>query len=304
MSEHPDTSKPPELPPNRCRNCATPLEGEYCSHCGQREGRGDLHFSEAIGELADDVVAWDSRLWRTLLPLVFKPGYLTAEFIAGRKARYVAPFRLYLIISFILFLVISGTGHNISLDREDSSGDVVLAPVVISDPNAMTAADVSSDIGVEIELADGNSPQWLQDLEQRLEGNADTIKQEPGDFLDEIIERLPQTMFFMLPLFALLLRLCYLFSPFHYLQHLVFALHYHSFFYLLYLIATIIELLGVHAGGIIFLLFLIYLPLALRRAYSSGTGGAIGKSLFIYFSYAIMLFMGFAAVSILTLLLM
>lgn len=304
MSEHPDTSKPPELPPNRCRNCATPLEGEYCSHCGQREGRGDLHFSEAIGELADDVVAWDSRLWRTLLPLVFKPGYLTAEFIAGRKARYVAPFRLYLIISFILFLVISGTDHNISLDREDSSGDVVLAPVVISDPNAVTAADVSSDIGVEIELADGNSPQWLQDLEQRLEGNADTIKQEPGDFLDEIIARLPQTMFFMLPLFALLLRLCYLFSPFHYLQHLVFALHYHSFFYLLYLIATIIELLGVHAGGIIFLLFLIYLPLALRRAYSSGTGGAIGKSLFIYFSYAIMLFMGFAAVSILTLLLM
>ncbi len=69
-----------------------------------------MHFSEAIGELADDVVAWDSRLWRTLLPLVFKPGYLTAEFIAGRKARYVAPYRLYLIISFILFLVISGIG--------------------------------------------------------------------------------------------------------------------------------------------------------------------------------------------------
>ncbi len=111
-------------------------------------------------------------------------------------------------------------------------------------------------------------------------------------------------MFFMLPLFALLLRLCYLFSPFHYLQHLVFALHYHSFFYLLYLIATIIELFGVPAGGIIFLLFLIYLPLALRRAYSSGTGGAIGKSIFIYLGYAIMLFIGFATVSILTLLLM
>lgn len=263
-----------------------------------------MHFSEAIGELADDVVAWDSRLWRTLLPLVFKPGYLTAEFIAGRKARYVAPFRLYLIISFILFLVISGTDHNISLGREDSSGEVVVAPVVIGDPNAVTAAEVSSGTDREIDLADENSPRWLQDLDQRLEDNASTIQQEPGEFLDKILERLPQTMFFMLPLFALLLRLCYLFSPFHYLQHLVFALHYHSFFYLLYLIATIIELLGWHAGDIIFLLFLVYLPLALRRAYSSSTGGAIGKSLFIYPSYAIMLLMGFAAVLLLTFLLM
>ena len=304
MSEQREMTRPPEHSPNLCRNCSAPLEGEYCSRCGQREGRADVHFSEAIGELADDVVAWDSRLWRTLFPLVFKPGYLTAEFIAGRKARYVAPFRLYLIISFILFLVISGTDHNISMVREDSSGDVVLAPIVIGDPNSVTPADVSTDIGIEIDLADENSPQWMQDLDQRLEDNADITKQEPGEFLDKIIERLSQTMFFMLPLFALLLRFCYLFSPFHYLQHLVFALHYHSFFYLLYLIATIIELLGWLAGDIIFLLFLVYLPLALRRAYSSGTGGAIGKSLFIYFSYAIMLFMGFAFVSMLTLLLM
>jgi hypothetical protein len=263
-----------------------------------------VHFSEAIGELADDVVAWDSRLWRTLLPLIFKPGYLTAEFIAGRKARYVAPFRLYLIISFVLFLVISGSNQTISVVGEDNSGDAVLAPIVIGDPNAVTAADVSSDIGMEIDLADENSPQWLQDLDQRVEDNAGTIKQEPEEFLANIIEHLPQTMFVMLPLFALLLRFCYLFSPFHYLQHLVFALHYHSFFYLLYLIGTIIELFGWHADSIIFLLFLVYLPLALRQAYSSGTGGAIGKSLFIYFSYAIMLFMGFAVVSIITLLLM
>jgi hypothetical protein len=134
-----EMTTPLEHTPKLCRNCAAPLEGEYCSRCGQREDRGDLHFSEAIGELADDVVAWDSRLWRTLLPLVFKPGYLTAEFIAGRKARYVAPYRLYLIISFILFLVISGTGHNISLDREGSSGEVVVAPVVIGDPNEATS---------------------------------------------------------------------------------------------------------------------------------------------------------------------
>ncbi len=302
MNEHRGKTEPPEPPPNLCRNCAAPLEGEYCSRCGQREGRGDLHFSQAISELADDVVAWDSRLWRTLLALLFKPGYLTAEFIAGRRARYVAPFRLYLIISFILFLVISGADRSASIIHENSSGDVVLAPIVIGDPNAVNSSE--TEFGINIELSDENTPQWLQDLDQRLEDNAHTIEQEPGDFLAEIIERLPQAMFFMLPLFALLLRFCYLFSPFHYLQHLVFALHYHSFVYFLYLIGAAIELLGWDTHGIIFLPFLIYLPLALRRAYSAGTGGAIGKSLFIYLSYAIMLFMGFAAISMLTILLM
>ena len=216
MSEQREITRPPEHTPRLCRNCSAPLEGEYCNRCGQREGRGDVHFSEAIGELADDVVAWDSRLWRTLFPLVFKPGYLTAEFIAGRKARYVAPFRLYLIISFILFLVLSGTDHNISMVREDGSGNVVVAPIVIGDPNEATSSEV--ELGINIELSDENSPQWLQDLDQRLEDNAGTMQQEPGDFLDKIIERLPQTMFFMLPLFALLMRFCYLFSPFHYLR--------------------------------------------------------------------------------------
>ena len=91
---------------NRCRNCGATLRGEYCHHCGQREGRGDLHFADAAGEVLGDLFTWDSRFWRTLFPLVFRPGFLTAEFIAGRRARYVPPFRLYIIISFVLFLVL------------------------------------------------------------------------------------------------------------------------------------------------------------------------------------------------------
>lgn len=85
---------PNEHSPN-CRNCGAALAGEYCGRCGQREGRGDRGFAALLGELAGELFDWDSRFWRTLWPLLVRPGFLTAEYIAGRRARYVAPLRLY-----------------------------------------------------------------------------------------------------------------------------------------------------------------------------------------------------------------
>jgi len=119
-----------------------------------------------------------------------------------------------------------------------------------------------------------------------------------------MLDYLPQMMFLMLPVFALLLRLCYLLSPFHYLQHLVFGLHYHSFVYLLYLISEGLERLGSEVVGWLWLALVIYMPLALRRAYHSGVGAAIFKTLFIYVSYGVSLLAAFAAVVVLAVALM
>lgn len=53
-----------------CRNCGAPLSGEYCAACGQREGHPDVHLSDVIPVFVGGVLSWDSRLWRTLLPLL------------------------------------------------------------------------------------------------------------------------------------------------------------------------------------------------------------------------------------------
>ena len=108
----------------------------------------------------------------------------------------------------------------------------------------------------------------------------------------------------LLPLFALLIQLAYLMSPFHYLQHLVFALHYHSFVYLLYLVTMLLAYAGFALEGWAFLALVMYLPLALRRAYGSGWRGALGKSLFICVSYFVMLVLGFVAIGLLALVLL
>jgi hypothetical protein len=332
---------------NLCRNCGALLRGEYCHHCGQREGRGDLQFADAAGEVLGDLFTWDSRLWRSLFPLVFRPGFLTAEFIAGRRARYVPPFRLYIIISFLLFLVLSLLARDmVSIEDEDGvvrvtssepadpndaaeveaaiadaqqqldalgipvdieqqrqqaeeDGSVqVFAPVVIGDDTDTDTDDL--DIG----LADANSPVWLQELDSRIESNARGLRDDPAQFVELMLDYLPQLMFLMLPLFALLLQLCYLLSPFHYLQHLVFGLHYHSFVYLLFLIGEAMEQLAAAGDGWLFLALLVYMPLALRRAYGSGIAGALGKSLFLYIGYGLSLMVGFAGVVVLAVALM
>jgi hypothetical protein len=333
---------------SQCRNCSAPLEGEYCSQCGQREGRSDVQLSDVAGELADDFIHLDSRIWRTLRALLFRPGFLTAEFMAGRKARYVPAFRLYLIISFVLFLMLSlesatgGLNAFVSIDGElpATSSDAESAPEQSGplteegeslsigfdlrsqrpqDVESSTAAGNSAiapnviskedrvvlDEEITIGLADEDSAQWLKDLDQRLDENLKRLAQDPSEFVGTLIEYLPQTMFVLLPLFALFIKLCYLFSPFHYLQHLVFSLHYHSFIYLLLLIASLGELvLSVEIGGIVFVLLILYLPLSLRRAYGSNWPGAIGKAAFVIAADSVLLVIGLAVAALIALTLM
>jgi hypothetical protein len=308
------------FPPGCCRNCGAALTGRYCSQCGQRETGRDLRFSDLISEFFGEIFTWDSRIWRTLFPLLFRPGFLTAEFIAGRRARYVPPLRLYLIISFILFLSLS-LSNLMEIDNNGSPVEDVVR--IVDDPNDASATglvridlgseeeegtDAGVDVpgvdegdGISIGLADEDSPPWLQKLERQVEKNAASLEGEPGEFVGELLEYLPQMMFLMLPLFALLLRICYLFSPYHYLQHLVFSLNYHSFTFLLYLIQMVVERIGGDFGGLFFLCLLVYLPIGLRRVFHSGVAAAIGKALFIYFTYGIMLAVGFAAAAVLAL---
>jgi hypothetical protein len=304
---------------DHCLNCGADLGGEYCSQCGQRAGRQDLRFSDAMSELLGDLLEWDSRIWRTLVPLIFRPGYLTAEYMAGRRARYVAPLRLYLIISFILFLTLS-VGNVVTVSTDGTIPDDVLdeirqAPAGTVGGDIEDAIEESGARGVSIsgsqepgdialDMADENSPQWLQRLEQRLEENAASVQEEPGAFVEELLESLPQMMFLLLPLFALLLKFSYLSSPFHYLQHLLFSLNYHSFAFLLYLLGGVIERLGMHFDGMLLLLLAIYLPVALWRAYGSSVMGAAGKALLIQISYALLLALAFALLAVVTFLLM
>lgn len=88
-----------------CRNCGTTLSGQYCGNCGQRAVSRLISIWELVRDAFGDLFELDSRIWRTLIPLIAKPGRLTRDYLEGRRARFMPPFRTYLVLSIIFFLI-------------------------------------------------------------------------------------------------------------------------------------------------------------------------------------------------------
>lgn len=105
---------------NYCQNCDYPLTSNYnfCPNCGQENNDKLVSFGTLIGEFFSNYFAYDSRLAKSIIPFLFKPGFLTKEFVAGKRNSYIHPLRLYLIISFIYFLIFSFV-----ITREDENSD-------------------------------------------------------------------------------------------------------------------------------------------------------------------------------------
>src|SRR5690606_6928156 len=86
-----------------CEHCGVPLLREHCYACGQPVKGLVRHFSSLVGDFLDSVFDWDGRLPLTLWPLFARPGYLTAEYLAGRRVRYVSPVRLFFFLAIVTF---------------------------------------------------------------------------------------------------------------------------------------------------------------------------------------------------------
>jgi len=89
-----------------CLNCGAELYDRYCHKCGQENVEPKENFLHLTRHFLEDVTHFDGKFFTTIKALVLKPGYLTAEYIRGRRASYINPIRLYLFISAIFFLAL------------------------------------------------------------------------------------------------------------------------------------------------------------------------------------------------------
>ncbi len=96
----------------RCRNCGADAPGAYCPSCGQETRIALPKASQFLREAAGRYVAFDGRMWRTLALLLARPGFLTREYLAGRRIRYVRPARLVLVLAIVLFAAIRLTNDD------------------------------------------------------------------------------------------------------------------------------------------------------------------------------------------------
>ncbi|RDJ00557.1 DUF3667 domain-containing protein [Dyella solisilvae] len=328
-----------------CANCSAPMQGEFCHECGQSIHTVLRPMHHMVEDTLDMVFHVDGRVFHTLPPLFLRPGFLTMEYFAGRRQRYVAPFRLMFVLSLLAFFVChlavdnldimkvqteasAGTGNfakdltpsdvraRFEQERKDmlqqsgqstTTGNKVFNKLVeierdhanhrLSELGARPIpAESNPDIGFESKPVNIS---WLPDAlnhsltrsAARAAANVMAMK-NGGEQGAEARERmvastfhvLPQTMFVLMPLFALLLKFTYIFKRRLYMEHLIVALHSHAFLFLTLLLGMLLYLLhgwvATHAawsGGLFRVMgwaleiwSLLYLLLMQKRVYRQG----------------------------------
>lgn len=100
----------------RCYNCAAPLTGPFCHICGQRDDDLRRPIWAFFRELLDAVFDTDGKIIKSLLTLVMMPGGLSRGFNEGRRARYLPPFRLYVVLLFTFFFATNNIADVLILD--------------------------------------------------------------------------------------------------------------------------------------------------------------------------------------------
>jgi hypothetical protein len=321
-------------PPETCANCGAPLRGQYCSMCGQRARVRMITLWELLQDAGDLLASLDSRLWRTLGLLFFRPGRLTLDYLQGRRARYVAPFRLFIAASLIFFFL---AGIEARFDLGDGGPVIRGDPAPVSEPAPPVAepdaapADVPEPAGrsgifvnddmtlidEECRVDYTNVPAWLSRLlpAERAQQICLRIKADRGQtYLKALMSNLPAMMFFFMPVMALLMKLAYPLSGRYYAEHLLFLVHYHSFFYLSNTILVVAWWAADFAAGgstlatllttVVWIYLPVYLFRAMRRVYGQGFLATAFKYILLtaaYFTCLVLTFIGLITYTALTL---
>ncbi len=229
-----------------------------------------------LREATGRYVSLDGRLWRTLAALLFRPGFLTREYFAGRRRRYIRPARLFLVLSLALFAAIRIFGNApVIVDdnaaapsgasARETAGPKAPAKPVLKFDEGETGGDIFNVPGFTIHVdrdfnldIPGADAPWSKDLQKRFEHFNGLNRQEKSEQVFLGMARYgPYAMFVLMPAFALLQMIAYLGRgrrypdrPNRYAEHLVFAANTHAFLFLVGVLALAIPLrwVGVALG--------------------------------------------------------
>lgn len=303
-------------PLTHCENCGAQLVGDYCAQCGQPGIDYRRSFRHVIVDVLDSFLNWDSKFFATIGLLIVKPWRLTNEFLAGKRVRYLHPLRLYLLASILFFLGVNQlaksahiqTGPNIKREDLPPEAQAKLEEAQTRIDDAMAKLPTVSGEPVRITDEPGEDPfgKWLEARAKEKLGEHGTKTQL---FLLGFISNLPYMMLAAIPLFAVVLKLLYLRRHIYYIDHLVYALHIHTFAYIaimLIVFATmglsrsVPNLTGIVCTGL-WIAFATQVFLSIRRVYRQGWFISIFKFFLGGFAYLIVLSTALTATFLITL---
>ena len=245
-----------------CLNCGVPLTDHFCASCGQRSVAPNPTFHDLWHDFTHEMLHVDGRLFQSVKLLFLRPGFLTREHCQGRRARHIAPLRLYLIFSVLFFAAVAYWPPPTTIVQDAKRGQVV-------------------------------STGGLRISGERLFG-----KMTP----EQVVERVQRAehewgarlMFVLLPVAALLVMAVTRREKRHFPEHLYFALHVHAALFGAFLFAHLLRLLRlpqlnpwIELFDVLFVAT--YTAIAMHAVYGGTWGRAVFRTGAVVISYWIIL---------------
>jgi hypothetical protein len=240
-----------------CANCGTELVGPYCHNCGQNADNPLASLRHFLRHTIADEAQLSSGTLASFRGLI-KPGYLTQQYVAGRRVRFLSPLQLYLLAAALFFLFSS------------------VRPLVDFNPRTHW---VKSTLGV---MSAGGHMDDSQVLLLQQRGISMALFQER--FTNQVNANLPTFLILSVILFTLAMRVMYPKHPFRLMQHAVFALHWISFFLLIMIVDRLFNAPGspqVYRAPVT-IITVVYLYMALKRVYGQSSFATAGKTVLVY----------------------
>lgn len=206
-----------------------------------------------------------------------RPGFLTQEFFAGRRERYLPPFRLYLVISVVLFVMVpllpSGT----------------LTQLESKDPSTLATC---SSIGEKANSEATDVQEFVGPLLNAMQAACVDLASNQGRRISAVfLHNLPRMMFILLPLVALLAALLYWRPRRFYVAHLLLQVHNHACLFIALSLLALFNLvpgLGTFVNWLLLPYLLWYVYGAQRRYYGQGRGRTLVKLLVMGLCYSVL----------------
>ncbi|MBS1772478.1 MAG: DUF3667 domain-containing protein [Bacteroidetes bacterium] len=292
-----------------CLNCGAQVTGRYCANCGQENVEPKQTFGHLLTHFFNDITHFDGKFFVTAKTLLFKPGFLSEEYLKGRRMKYLDPVRMYLFISaafFITFFAVNKSTEFVT--RESDPLKYYLTDSVLKSKEAEHFKGFTSFTiqGKKIWLLNVDSmhrfgmkyydsvqktlPTKFKSsgieryFEEKLVAIWPVYLADRYNFMDKVNEKfyhsLSKIVFISLPFFALFLYLLYIRrrKELYFVSHVIFSLHCYCVVFILWFFILLLnnkyyqapDIVSIIAVSLIAILSIVYFYLAMKRFYKQG----------------------------------
>ena len=299
----------------QCKNCEKSFDNtfDYCPYCGQ-ETTNTLTVGVLFSNTIRNYFSVDARFFKSFIPLMIRPGVLARRFVDGKRLAYLHPAQFYLFVSIVFFFIFSFKVRTVDNELTVSpEGVFIEEPPLDSTINKMDSTEGYS-FDLEVPTSSNTIEFRTFILDSMIASGATKAdklkaigkKEDTGIFMSIIYKQflklyerkgkgivtilydtIPVAMFFLLPLFAFLLKLMF-WKRGSYAHHVVFSLYFFTFLFIsfcLLLLGNSFLDIPIWVNWLIFLSFIIYLILAMRNFYKSHWLSTIFKANFVSFIF-------------------